>query len=55
MARRKAHTEGVHEQPHHHHVGTDYNVGRFAPKRSLGRIIVPVNNAEKVQIFSFYR
>lgn len=49
VARRKAHTEGG-QQPHHHHGGIDYNVGRFAPKRSLGRVIVPVNNAEKVII-----
>lgn len=47
VARRKAHTESG-QQPHHHHGGIDYNVGRFAPKRSLGRVIVPVNNAEKV-------
>lgn len=37
MARHKAH--------HHHH---DYNVGRYAPKKNLGKIIVSVNNDEKV-------
>lgn len=48
VARRKTHSEGGHEQHHHHHGGIDYNVGRFAPKISLGKVIVPVNNAERV-------
>lgn len=42
MARRKA--EG-HE---HHHAGMDYYVGRYAPKNGLGKIIISVNDAEKV-------
>lgn len=49
VARRKAHIDGPHEQQHHHHHGGfDYNVGRYAPKRQLGKVIVSVNNVEKV-------
>lgn len=53
VARRKAHTEPGHEQHHHHHGGVDYNVGRYAPKNGLGKVIVPVNNAEKVTVIVF--
>lgn len=49
MARRKAHGENGHEH-HHHHGSVDYNVGRYAPKQSLGKVIVSVNNAEKVNL-----
>lgn len=49
MARRKAHNDGAHEpHHHHHHGGIDYNVGRYAPKKNLGKIIVSVSNDEKV-------
>lgn len=49
MARRRSHNDGGHEQHHHHHHGgIDYNVGRYAPKKNLGKIIVSVNNDEKV-------
>lgn len=51
MARHKAHGDGGHEEHHHHHHGgIDFNVGRYAPKKNLGKIIVSVNNAEKVSI-----
>lgn len=48
VARRKVHSEPGHEHHHLHHGGVDYNVGRYAPKIGLGKVIVPVNNAEKV-------
>lgn len=44
VARRKAISHGE----HHHHIGVDYNVGRYAPKQSLGKVIVNVDNSEKV-------
>lgn len=43
VARRKSDTHGE-----HHHHGVDYNVGRYAPKQSLGKVIVNVENSEKV-------
>lgn len=50
MARRKAHGETSHEHHHHHHGNVDYNVGIFAPQqRGLGRILVSVNDVEKVR------
>lgn len=54
VARRKAHADAGFEQHHHHHGGIDYNVGRFTPKIKLGRVVVPVNNAEKVQFVMAY-
>lgn len=33
---------------HHHPIGIDYNVGHYAPKQSLGKVIVSVGTAEKV-------
>lgn len=43
VARRKSATHGE-----HHHHGVDYHVGRYAPKQSLGKVIVNVENSEKV-------
>lgn len=45
VARRKSDTHGE-----HHHHGVDYNVGRYAPKQSLGKVIVNVENSEKVNV-----
>lgn len=53
MARHDPRNDGAHEQHHHHHGGIDYNVGRYAPKKNLGKIIVSVNNVEKVCVRKF--
>lgn len=34
---------------YHHHIGVNYNVGRYAPKQNLGKIIVNIDNSEKVR------
>lgn len=47
VARRKAHTESNADH-HHHHGGVNYNVGRYASNIGLGKVILPVNNVEKV-------
>lgn len=48
VARRKV--EASEEHLEHHMVNSDYNVGRFAPKISLGKIIVCDRLSEKVTI-----
>lgn len=47
VARRKSATHGEHL-----HHGVDYNVGRYAPKQSLGKVIVNVEEKEKVNLGS---
>lgn len=51
MARRKVNpADAQHSADHHHHLGADYNVGRFAAKQNLGKIIVSEQQTEKVII-----
>lgn len=35
------------DHDHHHHMGADYNVGRFAPTQSLGKVIVAEERTER--------
>lgn len=48
IARRKTHTDKQ-KPEHHHHLSRDFSVGRFAPKLSLGKVIVNEDRIEKVR------
>lgn len=48
VARHKVQLESNHpDHDRHHHMGPDYNVGRFAPKQSLGKVIVAEERTER--------
>ncbi|KAJ6645451.1 Membrane-bound transcription factor site-1 protease, partial [Pseudolycoriella hygida] len=46
IARRKTHADKEKPEHHHHHLSRDFSVGRFAPKLSLGKIIVNEDRVE---------
>lgn len=48
IARRKTHTDKQ-KPEHHHHLSRDFSVGRFAPKLSLGKVIVSEDLVESVR------
>lgn len=50
VARRKVQMNSVPGE-HHHHLGADYNAGRFAPKLGLGKVIVIEGRSEKVRVY----
>lgn len=52
IARRKTHTDKQNPE-HHHHLSRDFSVGRFAPKLSLGKIIVNEDRIENVRAIIF--